>query len=143
MRWLKDERGSVMAYYVFLIALVIMPLMVMTTEITRAMFVDIHLQSATDAACSAASQAVNVPYFIQNGVLKIDLSAARTYAYREFDSTVSDSTLRRYTPILTSVNLLTDSMVGCEAVAQMTWVLPGIPALTVHSSAVAGAQATR
>lgn len=143
MRVLIDKKGNVMPYVVFLISLIIMPLMIMTMELTRAMYVDIHLQAATDAACSAASQAANVPYFIQTGELTIDISAGRTYAYREFDATISDHSLRKYFPVLTSVNLVSDTIVACESTAQMQWMLPGIPSLTLNSSALAETQARR
>ena len=143
MRFLLDKKGNVMPYVVFLIAMLILPMMVMTMEVTRAMYVNIHLQAATDAACSAAAQAANVPGFIQTGDLLINISDGRTYAYREFDSTVSDSTLRRYSPALTKVDLLTNTMVTCEAIAQMEWILPGIPPLVLHVSSLSEIMARR
>lgn len=143
MRFLLDKKGNVMPYMVFLVAMLIMPLMVMTMEITRAMYVNVHLQAATDAACSAAAQAANVPGFIETGNLNINITDGRTYAYREFNSTVSDSTLRRYAPALTNVDLLTNTMVSCEAVAQMDWILPGIPPLVLHVNSLSEIMARR
>ncbi len=143
MRFLFDKKGNVMPYIVFLVALLIIPLMVMTMEITRAMYVNVHLQAATDAACNAATQAANVPSFIQTGNLVINISDGRTYAYREFNSTVSDSTLRRYSPTLTAVDLITNTTVSCEAVAQMDWILPGVPPLVLHVGSLSEIMARR
>lgn len=52
-----------MGYSAMSIVLVAMPMMIMAIEIVRMMFVDVHLQSAVDAACAAASQGVDIPYF--------------------------------------------------------------------------------
>ena len=69
-----------MAYSTMLIILVASPMSIVSIEIVRMMFVDVHLQSAVDAACAAASQGVNVPYFILTGELKIDPTIAEVNA---------------------------------------------------------------
>ena len=66
-RIIKDIRGYAMPYTVMLITAVAMPMSIMSIEIVRMMFVDVHLQSVVDAACGAASQGVDVPHFFLTG----------------------------------------------------------------------------
>ena len=54
-----------MAYTTMLIALVVMPMMIVSIEIVRMMFVNLHLQTAVDAACAAASQGGMFPTLFQ------------------------------------------------------------------------------
>ena len=143
MRVFADKKGYAMAYTAILLSFVLLPLLILSIELTRVMYVDAHLQAATDAACSAASQASNVPHFILTGELMIDITAGRTYAYREFDRTVSDHNIKKYTPVLTSVNLLSNTMVACQSTAQMQWVFPGIAPVILTASAISETQARR
>jgi hypothetical protein len=54
-----------MLYSVMLITLVAMPMLILSSEIVRVMYVGVHIQTTVDSACTAAVQAVDVPYFIQ------------------------------------------------------------------------------
>jgi len=139
---IRNQRGNVMPYMVFLISMVAMPLMVLSIELVRAMYVDVHLQTAIDAACGAAVQAVNVPHFIQTGELMVDISQGRGFAQREFDATVVDHNLRKFNPALVSVNLVDNTTVSCFGTAEMQWTLP-VPALTFTAFAISETQAVR
>jgi len=142
MRLLKDRRGYAMSYVVMLLALVGLPLMLLSIEVVRALYVDARLQVATDAACEAAAQAVNVPYFIYNGVLKIEVSEGNSYAQREFGTTVARYNLEKYLPALGGITLINPTLVSCTASAQMQFILPIAPPITLNASSVAMAKAS-
>jgi len=139
--FLVNKRGNIMPYVVVLIAFVAMPMMMLSVEITRAMYVNAQLQTATDAACAAAVQALDTAQFIETGLLQVDISQGRNFAQREFTTTLLDQGLNKYQAVLLSVNRLTDSIVGCEASAVIDWVLPGFPDLTLTTSSTSSAQA--
>jgi hypothetical protein len=86
---------------------------------------------------------VDVPYFIANGVVRIDGSTATAYAIREFNSTVAQSSIENYSPTLTAVNIVNDNVVECRASASMIWTLPGVAPLTFNVFSAAEAEARR
>ena len=141
MAWLSDRRGYVMAYWSVLIPLVVMPLMLLAIEVTRMMFVEVHLQSAVDAACEAAVQAVNTANFIQTRQLWIIQGQATTNALREFNATVARHSIDRYNPALTSLTFPTDTSASCIGTAQMEWYFPGMPAKELQAEAFSAVQA--
>ena len=141
-KFLKNRKGYVMAYVTVLIATVAIPMLILSVEIVRAMYVEVQLQAAVDAACEAAIQAVDVPFFIDNGVLQIDLDAASADAQREFNATVINHDITHYNPSLSGISLLTSTLVQCSSSATMQWFLPGIPALTLNAYAITQARVT-
>ena len=141
--FLMNKRGNVMPYVVVLIGFVAMPMMLLSVEITRAMYVDSHLQTATDTACAASVQAINTSQFINTGLLQVDITQGRNFAHREFNATVIDKDLKQYNPILISVERISDRVVACEASATLQWILPGLPALTLRASSTSELQAVR
>ncbi len=78
------ERGNIMAYFAAFLAFVVVPLAALTIDIVRAFYVYTHLQAATDAACEAAAQALDVSTFIRTGTRQIDLGLGTSYASREW-----------------------------------------------------------
>lgn len=138
----KDRRGYVMAYSTMLITLVMLPMMLVSIEIVRMMFVDVHLQSAVDAACAAASQAVDVPHFIATGELVIDPVVAVQYANREFDNTVANAGINQYLPVLTGVSITNGTTVYCQSIAGMNWMLPGLSSVVLSANSAAEARET-
>ncbi len=136
----KDNRGYVMAYMVILLLTVGLPMLILSVEIVRAMFVEVQLQAAVDAACDAAVQAVDVPGFINTGVLQIQEGVAASYAAREFSSTVINHNLNHYSPALTGLSFLTVTRVQCSGSASMIWFIPGIPSMTLSAVSVAEAK---
>ena len=139
-RFLHDRRGYVMPYMVMLLTLVAIPMLILSVEITRAMFVEVQLQAAVDAACDAAIQAVDVPFFIHNGVLQIDQGAAASYAVREFTATVIRHNINNYNPALSGLSFPSADTVQCSGSATMGWFLPGVPSLTMSAASVAQAR---
>jgi Flp pilus assembly protein TadG len=140
-RFWKDRTGYVMAYVVVLIGTVTIPMLILSVEIGRAMYVEVQLQAAVNAACESAAQAVNVPVFIDTGVLQIEEGAATANAQREFDATVISSNITGYTPTL-GVAFPTSISVACTSSATLVWLLPGVPSLTLHADAFSQARTT-
>lgn len=142
-RFLKDRKGYVMPYSVMLITLVAMPMLILSSDIVRSLYVNVHIQTAVDAACTAAVQAVDVAHFIDTGELMIDGTQAVGYAQREFNATVARSSIEKYSPSLTGVNVVNNTIVECYASAQMIWMLPGIAPLNFNVVSAAEAEARR
>lgn len=140
-RFFKDRRGYAMALNTVIIVTVAMPMLILTSEIVRALYVNVNIQTAVDAACSAAVQAVDVPHFVATGELVIDSDNAGSYAQREFDATVANSNIQKYSPVLSGVSIINDTIAECRASATMTWMLPGVPALTMNVTSAAEALA--
>jgi len=143
VKFLKDRRGYVMPLNTMLIALVAMPMLILSSEIVRALYINVHIQTAVDAACTAAVQAVDVPHFVSTGELLIDSDVAAGYAQREFDATVARSNIEKYSPSLNSLSITTNTIVECYASAQVIWILPGVPPLTMNVISAAEALARR
>lgn len=142
-KFLRDRRGYALPVNTMLIALVAMPTLILSSEIVRAMYVNVHIQTAVDAACAAAVQAVDVPHFVASGELLIDSSLASSYAQREFDATVARSNIESYTPVLTSLNITSNTIVHCQASASIIWSMPGLAPLSINVASAAEAEARR
>jgi hypothetical protein len=143
LRLLKDRRGYALALNVMLIVLVGMPMLILSTEIVRSLYVNVHIQTAVDAACTAAVQAVDVPHFVATGELLIDSAQASSFAQREFDATVARSNIEAYSPSLNSISIISNTVVECYASAQIVWTMPGLAPLTMNVMSAAEAEARR
>jgi hypothetical protein len=139
----SNKRGYAMSYTAMLMAVVGLPMLTLTSEITRMLFVDVHLQAAVDAACAAASQAVDVPYFILTGEVVIDANNAAGNAQREFDATVANAGINQYSPSLSGLSIVDNTKVYCDGTAVMTWMVPGIAPVNLSASSAAEARARR
>lgn len=142
-RFLQDRRGYAMTFNTIIIVMVAMPLLILCSEIVRALYVNVHIQTAVDAACTSAVQAVDVPHFIATGELVIDADEAASNASREFNATVANANIQRYSPVLTSISIVDNTVTECRASATMTWMLPGIAPLTMNVMSAAEALARR
>ena len=131
-----------MAYAAMLMLVVGLPMMTLSAEIVRMLFVDVHLQAAVDAACAAGSQAVDMAHFILTGEVLIDPSAAAGYAQYEFDSTLANAGINQYSPSLSSFSVV-NTTVYCGGTATITWMVPGIAPITLSASSAAEARARR
>jgi hypothetical protein len=142
-RFFLDRLGYAMALNTVVIAMVAMPMLIMSSEIVRALYVNVHIQTAVDAACSAAVQAVDVPHFVATGELVIDSNEASSFAQREFNATVTNSNIQKYSPVLSGVGIVNNTIAQCRASATMIWMLPGVPSLTMNVTSAAEALARR
>jgi hypothetical protein len=125
-----------MAWWAVFLGVVGVPLAALTIDGTRALYVRTHLQTATDAACEAAAQALDVPFFMATGRARIQLSTARGWAGREFSSSVIDQGIVLYSPALTSMTLLTPTIVRCTASAALDPLVQGFPRLEAQVASV-------
>jgi hypothetical protein len=124
------EKGTVSVYWAAAM-LFIVPLLALSIDMPRALYVRSHLQAATDAACEAAAMAVDVPVFRETGVAKIKYDEARVWAAREFTATVADSGIWGYGPSLNSVVLETPLIAACVASASVNPLVPVSPAMNI------------
>src|SRR5690349_5949077 len=105
LRFLFGRGAFAMPYYAVVLAAVAVPLMILSLDVTRFFYLRTHLQSATDAACEAAAQALDLPHFKSTGEARVDLALARGYANREFSTTTSEQGITKYTPVLNGIRL--------------------------------------
>ncbi len=138
------ERGNIMAYFAAFLAFVVVPLAALTIDIVRAFYVYTHLQAATDAACEAAAQALDVSTFIRTGTRQIDLGLGTSYASREFAGAVVDQGVVEYSPALSGLRLLSPTIVECRASASLSLFVPAAsPSLTVRVASVSEMRVNR
>ena len=96
------ERGSALAWTALLLALVVLPLMMLTVDATRLFYLRNRLQTASDAACEdTAWQIANRTAFKETGTLVLRgdyLPVALGQA--TFHNVVSDAALLTYYPAI-------------------------------------------
>lgn len=126
----RGEQGSAALYWATALFFIV-PLMALSIDMPRALYVRSHLQAATDAACEAAAMAVDVPVFRETGVARINYDEARVWAAREFVATVSDQGIWGYSPALASVVLETPLIASCTASAGVNPLIPISPAMNI------------
>jgi hypothetical protein len=139
----RTERGQIMPLFIVVMLLGAIPLMALTLDATRAMYVHIHLQTAADAACEAAVQELDVPHYISTGQARVDLARGRGNAHREFTSTVIEHGIVQYSPVLSSVYLVSPTIAGCMASAQVERFIAFGPPMTPQVQSVSELRAGR
>jgi Flp pilus assembly protein TadG len=100
-------------------AAILLPLLSLSVDITRAFYVRLHLQSATDAACEAAALALDVPQFRETGRAEIHSGLAFSWAGREFSATLADQSTVHYTASLGQISFLDPRTVMCRGTASV------------------------
>ena len=128
--FLGDRRGDMFAYFAVIMVFLMLPLSSLAVDITRGMYVRGHLQTATDAACQAAADALDAPYFVETGNKQIKPSLARAQAGQVFGATLVDADKVRFTPGL-SVSIISPLRVRCVSRADVSRILPGTPEMNV------------
>jgi len=121
----KSERGNAMAWMAIVMVFLMVPLMGITMDVTRAMYVRTHLQAANDAGCQAAADSMRVPLFLDTGVQEINASLMYGRAGQIFNVTLQDSNKVRFIPAL-SLRLLTPTSVECTATASVDRLIPSV-----------------
>ena len=120
-----SKRGESMAWMAIVMCFLMPPLMGITIDVTRGMYVRTHLQTATDAGCQAAADALNVQLFLDSGVASINEQVMSSQASEVFNATLRDSGKVRFTPSL-SLKILTPTSVECTATAPVARFLPSV-----------------
>jgi hypothetical protein len=128
-RFTKDRLGDVWAFIAVALVFLGMPLASLTVDVVRGMYVRTHLQVATDAACQAAADALDVPSFQETGIRQIKPSLARYQASTVFYGTLPDASKVGFTPSL-SMGFPGPTTVHCLATASVAHLIPLTPPMT-------------
>ena len=128
-RFWQDRRADVWAFISVAMLFIGMPLASLTVDVVRGMYVRTHLQVATDAACEAAANALDVPTFRETGEQRIQPSLARSQGAGVFYGTLSDSGKVGFSPSL-SMGFPSSTTVRCMATASVSRILPLTPPMT-------------
>jgi hypothetical protein len=135
LRLIRDKRADAYAWAAALIVLVGIPLMSLSIDVVRLMYVRGHLHTATDAACQAAADALDVPLFLQTGTRRIQPGLARSQAGAVFYATLADADLVQYSPSV-SVGFPAERLARCQATASVARLIPLTPNLDVQVQTV-------
>ena len=127
-----NEAGYSMAWYAVVFGFVLLPLMSLTVDITRLLYVRNDLQTSVDAACEAAGLAADVAYFNRTGEQRIHPGLAASYASQAFRSSASEAGLMRYSAALAAVVVISPTEVACAAHASVQTFIRVTPALNVN-----------
>ncbi len=128
-RFVNDRRGDVWAFLSVALLFIGLPLASLTVDVVRGMYVRTHLQVATDAACQAAADALDVATFQATGTRQIKPSLARLQAASVFYGTLPDASQVGFTPSL-AVGFLSSTTAYCKATAAVAPLIPITPSMT-------------
>lgn len=142
MRRRERESGQAMAFMAVVVAAIVLPLMSLAIDASRAMYVRTHLQTAADAACQAGVQAVASQAYQAGGVQALDLTRAASYAFQAFSADTAEAGLRGYQPAITGFSVVNGNALRCEATAQVQTMIGITPPMVVRVEAVSRARAS-
>lgn len=129
-RFLGDKRGDMFAYFAVLMVFLMVPLSSLAIDIVRGMYVRGHLHTATDAACQAAAEALDAPYFVQTGNKQIKPGLARAQAGQVFGASLVDADGVGFAPSL-SVSIISPLKARCVSSASVARLIPGTPEMNI------------
>jgi hypothetical protein len=124
---LLSRRGDAYAWFAAMLVFVFIPLSSLSIDVTRMMYVRGHLQTANDAACQSAADALDVPLFIQTGQKRIEPGLARHQAAREFSATLADAGKVRYTDDGLALDFPQPTFAHCVATVRVEHIIPMTP----------------
>lgn len=134
-RLLAGRRGDAYAWFAVLMLLVGIPLSSLTIDVVRMMYVRGHLHTATDAACQAAADALDVPHYIASGQARIQPARGRAQAAAVFQASLADMGTVGYDPLL-SVAFPAPTLAHCTARAAVQHLAPLTPFMQVDVQTV-------
>ena len=126
-----SNQGSAYAWFAVLMVFVAIPLMSLSIDVTRMMYVRGHLQTANDAACQSAADALDVPYYISTGHKRINAGRANSQAAREFSATLVDATKVRFVIKGLAINFPAPTFAHCVASATVEHIIPMTPPMNI------------
>lgn len=127
---LLGRRGDMFAYFGVIMVFLMLPLSSLAIDIVRGMYVRGHLQTANDAACQAAADALDAPLFTETGTTRIKPSLARSQASRVFYASLVDADGVGFAPNL-GIAIVTPKRARCTSVATVARIIPGTPPMSV------------
>ena len=128
---LMSRKGDAYAWFAAMLVFVFIPLSSLSIDVTRMMYVRGHLQTANDAACQSAADALDTQLFIATNQKRIQPALARSQAAREFSATLSDAGKVRYTVDSLSINFPAPTFAHCVATANVQHIIPMTPNMRV------------
>ena len=128
---LMSRRGDAYAWFATLLVFVFIPLSSLSIDVTRMMYVRGHLQTANDAACQSAADALDVPLFIETNQKRIEPGLANRQAAREFTATLVDADKIRYTIDGLAIDFPAPTFAHCVATAHVEHIIPLTPEMRV------------
>jgi hypothetical protein len=130
-RLLLSRSGDAYAWFAVLMVFVVLPLSSLSIDVVRMMYVRGHLQTANDAACQSAADALDVARFISSGEKQINPALARFQAVREFSTTLQDAGRVRYTIEGLAIDFPQPTFAHCVATVQVQHLMPQTPEMRV------------
>lgn len=127
---LLNKRASAFSWTAILMTFVAVPLMSLSIDIVRMMYVRGHLHTATDAACQAAVDALDVRRFIETGEARIEWGRARSQALDVFRATLTDAQTVLYVESL-AVDFPGPRLAHCTSTAQVDHIIPMTPKMNI------------
>lgn len=137
------NKGSAFVWFSALLVFVAVPLLSLSVDVTRMMYVRAHLQTANDAACQSAADALDVPYFISTGQARIDPYLANSQAAREFSSTLVDATKVRFVVNSLAIDFPAPTFAHCVASATVEHIIPMTPVMNITLETTSETRAKR
>ncbi len=130
-RLLLSRKGDAYAWFASMLVFVFIPLASLSIDVTRMMYVRGHLQTANDAACQSAADALDVPLFIETNQKRIEPGLARSQAMREFSATLNDAGKIRYTIDGLAIDFPAPTFAHCVATVHVEHIIPLTPDMNV------------
>jgi len=127
---IRSRKADAYAWFAALMLLVGVPLSSLSIDVTRMMYVRGHLQTASDAACQAAVDALDTPHFIATGEARINAGLGRSWARQVFNATLSDSEKVRYAYGI-GIDFPGPKFAHCTATAVVDHMIPLTPAMHI------------
>ena len=127
---IRSRKADAYAWFAALMLLVGVPLSSLSIDVTRMMYVRGHLQTASDAACQAAVDALDTPYFIATGEARINAGLGRSWARQVFTATLSDSSQVGYAYGI-GIDFPGPKFAHCTATATVDHIIPMTPAMNI------------
>jgi len=131
MRLLMSRQGDAYAWFATMLVFVFIPLSSLSIDVTRMMYVRGHLQTANDAACQSAADALDAPLFIATSQKRIEPGLARRQAAREFSATLRDTGKIRYTIEGLAIDFPAPTFAHCVATVHVEHIIPLTPDMRV------------
>jgi hypothetical protein len=131
LRLIRSRRADAYAWFAAMMIFMGLPLASLSIDVVRGMYVRGHLQTATDAACQSAADALDTAHFFATGQARIDLSLAYSQAAREFGSTTSDAGKVQYGDLSLAIDLPDPRIAHCAATANVERLIPLTPVMHV------------
>lgn len=127
---INSRKGDAYAWFAALMIFVGIPLASLSIDVTRMMYVRGHLQTASDAACQAAVDALDVPHFITTGEARIDAGQGRAWARQVFSATLVDEHQVGYGYGL-GIDFPGPRFAHCTATATVDNIIPMTPGMHI------------